>query len=143
MYPDNSRQPLTTVAAGSNILDRRSFLTLNAGLMTGAAAMLAGATFPGASRSTLAFQEAATPIAATPAPTSDPLAGLPLTEDRAAILQEFLAFNNPPLPSLSPQQGRQIPLVGDAVVALLAKRGESTAPQPVAGIRFGRFWSCS
>lgn len=58
MFRDCSKQPLSAAGAESHVLDRRRFLTVQAGLMTGAAAMLTGAMHPGLRQPTLAFQDA-------------------------------------------------------------------------------------
>lgn len=55
-------------------------------------------------------------------------------EDMQAVLNELMAFEAPPIAEVSPRIARELPTPADAVVALLASRGESTAPEPVADI---------
>lgn len=51
-----------------------------------------------------------------------------------AVLNELAAFKAPPIETLSPQNAREAPLPGDAVVALLAKQGKTVAPEAVGDI---------
>ncbi|MFN8445898.1 MAG: alpha/beta hydrolase fold domain-containing protein [Caldilineaceae bacterium] len=58
---------------------------------------------------------------------------VPITEMQA-VLDAFASFGLPLIAEQSARNARTFPTAGDAVVALLASRGESTAPQPVGAI---------
>ena len=60
-------------------------------------------------------------------------AGAP-TADMQAILDQLAAFEAPPIEALSAENARKVPLPGDAVVAVLAERGETVAPEAVGDI---------
>lgn len=63
----------------------------------------------------------------------DVTAGEP-TAEMQAMLDQLAAFEAPPIEELSTENARKVPLPGDAVVALLAEQGESTAPEAVGDI---------
>ncbi len=51
-----------------------------------------------------------------------------------AILDQLSALGGKPIEQLTPQEARQQPTPADAVKALLRKRVQSTAPEPVAKV---------
>ncbi|MBC8155301.1 MAG: alpha/beta hydrolase [Bacteroidetes bacterium] len=55
------------------------------------------------------------------APTIDP--------QMQAVIEQFVSYGTPPLPTLSPRQARMAPSVTDAVVGLLVKYGIKPSPQ--------------
>jgi len=56
------------------------------------------------------------------------------TEEMQAVLDKLAEFEAPPIEDLSAENGRKVPLPGDAVVALLAERGETVAPEAVGSV---------
>ncbi len=56
------------------------------------------------------------------------------TDDMQAVLDALAAFEAPPIAENSARNARKFPTPGDAVVAVLAERGESTAPEAVGDI---------
>lgn len=55
-------------------------------------------------------------------------------EEMQAVLDALAAFEAPPLAEVSPRIARELPSAADAVVVVLASRGESAAPEPVADV---------
>ena len=51
-----------------------------------------------------------------------------------AVLDELGTLGGKPIATLTPEEARQQPTPADAVKALLKKRGQSTAPEPVAKV---------
>ena len=55
-------------------------------------------------------------------------------KEMQAVLDHLSALGGKPIEQLTPQEARQQPTPADAVKALLQKRGQSTAPEPVAKV---------
>ncbi len=55
-------------------------------------------------------------------------------KEMQAVLDQLTSLNGRPIDQLTPEEARQQPTPADAVKALLEKRGESTAPEPVAKV---------
>lgn len=80
---------------------------------------------------------AATPAPAPPAPTPAPSPVEPQSAPTAqmkAVLDELAAIGARPINTLTVEQARTQPTPADAVRSVLAKRGASTAPEPVASV---------
>lgn len=72
--------------------------------------------------------EAITELMTQPLPDATPL------PEMAAVQEELLQFEAPPLPQVSARIARQAPLAQDAATALLAERNQSIQLLPVADI---------
>ena len=83
---------------------------------------------------TSATSYAAAPVDPKAAPTAavDPMTTL--DPDMKAVMDQLVAMNGKPIPSLSAEEARRQPTPADAVVALLQKQGKSTAPEEVGKI---------
>lgn len=55
-------------------------------------------------------------------------------KEMQAVLDQLSALGGKPIEQLTPEEARQQPTPADAVKALLRKRGESIAPEPVAKV---------
>lgn len=72
-----------------------------------------------------------------PATAGEPLSGTLRRSDgqMRAVIEQFLAFNAPPVYTLPPAQARQQPTIADAVRAVLQSQNRSTAPEQVGSVR--------
>ena len=66
-----------------------------------------------------------------PAPAAAPARPDP---DMKMVLDELAALGGKPIETLAPREARRQPTPADAVKALLAKQGKSTAPEPVGEV---------
>lgn len=66
--------------------------------------------------------------------TVEPVSPLTPSEDMQAVLDQLKAFEAPPFYEVVPRIARELPSPADAVVAVLAERGEPATPEPVADI---------
>lgn len=65
-------------------------------------------------------------LAAEPPPVAN--------KEMQAVLNELAALGGKPIEQLTPEEARQQPTLADAVKALLKKRAQNTAPEPVAKV---------
>lgn len=64
----------------------------------------------------------------------EPVPGEEPTEEMQAVLDALAALAAPPIAENSARNARMFPTPGDAVIAVLAEQGESTAPEPVGSV---------
>ena len=107
-------------------MTRRDLLGTSAKIAGGGVLAMKGLAF--AQTGGLAFTQEATPAVGE---LEGVLAGL--DPQMQEVLQKYQDLNKIPIESQTPFNARQLPLPGDAVMALLAERGES-AIEPVADV---------